>query len=248
MNYLQPPHRLDALARAYAVGTLSPRARRRFLRVLAGSALAAQAVEDWQRMLRVLEDGAPQAPEPRPQVWRDVQSRLFGRDPAPAPTPARAGPRARAWAGWTGGLGFGLGAVLGVAVLLAQPQWGALERGADAAPASYVGVLSDAHGQALLATTARRHGKVLTLRLLHPVQLPAGQVLAVWAWNDADLTPRLVGRAPNAQTSEIALARPAEQLLGAMTHLGVAPADAGAAPPVTPVRPFLAEGPCAKVW
>ena len=246
MNYLQPPQRLDALARAYAVGTLSPRASRRFARVLAGSALAAQAVADWQRTLRVLEDGAPPAPEPRPQVWRNVQSRLFDRDAAIAPTPVRSGLRARALAGWMGGLGFGLGALLGVAVLLGQPQWGALERADGAAPASYVGVLSDPQGHALLATTARRHGKVLTLRLLHPVPLQAGQGLAVWAWNDADPTPRLVGRASNAQTSEIALAKPAEELLGTMTHLGVSPVDASAV--AVPARPFLAEGPCAKVW
>ena len=33
-----------------------------------------------------------------------------------------------------------------------------------------------------------------------------------------------------------------------MTHLGVAPADSGPVPPATPGGPFLADGPCAKVW
>ena len=247
MNYLQPAARLDALARAYAIGTLSPRASRRFARVLASSAVAAQAVAGWQQTLRVLEDGAPEAPEPRPQVWHDVQARLFGREQAAAPTSARSGLRSRVLAAWSGGLGLALGALLGVALLLGQPQWGDLERVDGPAPASYVGVLSDAQGHALLATTARRHGKLLTLRLLHPLPLQSGQELALWAWSDADPTPRLVGRSPSAQTTQITLARPAEELLGTMTHLGVSSADAGAAAPASPGA-FLAQGPCAKVW
>ena len=88
----------------------------------------------------------------------------------------------------------------------------------------------------------------VVLRSLHPVPLPAGQVLSLWAWSDADPTPRLVGRSPNVQSADIALARPAEDLLGKMTHLGVAPADAGPESPTAPTAPFLAEGPCAKVW
>ena len=248
MNYVQPPERLDALARAYAIGTLSPRASRRFARVLAGSAVAAQAVADWQQMLRVLEDGAPEAPAPRAQVWRDVQARLFGRDQAALLAGGRSGGRARALAGWAGGLGLGLGALLCAALLLGRPQWVDLERSTGQAPPSYVGVLSDAQGHALLATTARRHGKLLTVRLLHPVPLPAGKVLALWAWSDADPTPHLVGRAPNVQSADIALAASAEDLLGTMTHLGVAPADGGAVAPAAPGGPFLAQGPCAKVW
>jgi anti-sigma-K factor RskA len=248
MNYLQPPGRLDALARAYAVGTLAPRASRRFKRVLASSPVAAQAVADWQRMLRVLEDGSPGAPDPRPQVWRDVQARLFGRERTAGPVDAGVGRHARALAGWAGGLGLALGALLCTVVVLMQPQWADLERSTGQAPASYVGVLSDAQGHALLATTARRHGKLLTVRLLHPVTLPPGQVLALWAWSDSDPTPRLVGRSPNVQSADIALAVPAETLLGSMTHLGVTPADAGQAAPPGPGHPFLAQGPCAKVW
>jgi anti-sigma-K factor RskA len=246
MNYLQPD-RLEALARAQALGTLSPRASRRFARVIATSATAAQAVADWQQRLRVLEDGAPEAPQPRPVVWNNVQARLFGREAALAPARSHAGGRTRAWAGWSGGLGLVFGASLCAVLLIAQPQWAALERSTGAAPASYVGVLSDPQGRALLATTARRHGTRLTLRQLHPITLPAGRQLAVWAWNDADPTPRLVGRSPNVQSADIALAAPAESLLGTMTHLGVSAADAGPGAPPPPAA-FLAQGPCAKVW
>lgn len=248
MNYLQPD-RLEALARAFALGTLSPRASRRFARTVAGSNVAAQAVADWQQRLRVLEDGAPAGPEPLPLVWKNVQSRLFGGDAAgaPLPSPARGGARTRARAGWFGGFGVVFGASLCAVLLLAQPQWADLERRTDAAPASYVGVLSDPQGHALVATTARRHGTRLTVRLLHPIALPAGQAIAVWAWNDADPTPRLVGRSPNVQSADIVLAASAETLLATMNHLGVSAVDAGAAVPTAPAA-FLAQGPCAKVW
>ncbi len=247
MNYLQP-ERLEALARAQALGTLSPRASRRFARVITTSVVAAQAVADWQQRLRVLEDGAPEAPAPRPMVWNNVQARLFGREAAAAPVRSHAGGRTRAWAGWSGGFGLVFGASLCAVLLVAQPQWVALERSTEAAPASYVGVLSDPQGHALLATTARRHGTRLTVRLLHPIALPAGQELAVWAWNDADPTPRLVGRSPNVQSADIALAAPAESLLATMTHLGLSAANTGPVAPTTPGAAFLAQGPCAKVW
>ena len=247
MNYLQTD-RLEALARACALGTLSPRASRRFARTVATSTVAAQAVADWQQRLRVLEDGAPEAPEPRPQVWRNVQARLFGGEAGTAPLSPRAGGRTRAWAGWSGGLGLVFGASLCAVLLLAQPQWAALEHSTGSAPASYVGVLSDPQGHALLATAARRHGTRLTVRLLQPIALPAGQVLAVWAWTDADPTPRLVGRSPNVQSADIVLAAPAESLLATMTHLGVSAAEAGPVAPTTPGAAFLAQGPCAKVW
>jgi hypothetical protein len=110
-------------------------------------------------------------------------------------------------------------------------------------------VLQDPQGHPLLATSARRHGVVLTVRLLRPVApAPApGQVLAVWAWNDADPTPRRVGQWPGGgQTAEITLPAQAETLLGTMTHLGLSIETAAAA--TAPTRPLIAEGPCAKVW
>jgi hypothetical protein len=73
-------------------------------------------------------------------------------------------------------------------------------------------------------------------------------VLAVWAWNDADPTPHRVGQWPGGgQTAEIALPAQAEALLGTMTHLGLS-IETASATPAAPTRPFIAEGPCAKVW
>ena len=247
MNYLRP-ERLDALARAHALGTLSPRAARRFARVVAGSADAAQAVAEWQGLLSALEDGAPGSPAPRPRVWESVQQRLFERD-APARAGATVSRGASSGAGW---LRWPIGLVAGASLLWAtlalRPQTFGVEPVSGAAPATYVGVLQDPQGRPLLATSARRHGLVLTVRLLRPVAPAPGQELTVWAWNDADPTPHRVGQWPGGgQTAEIALPAQAETLLGTMTHLGLS-IETASATPAAPTRPFIAEGPCAKVW
>ena len=252
MNYLQP-ERLDALARAHALGTLSPRAARRFARIVAGSAVAAQAVAEWQQLLGALEEGAPASPAPRARVWEDVQRRLFERDErAPAAVgaggaraPRGAGASGAGWLRWP--IGLVAGALLLWTLLALRPQTFGMEPLSDAAPASYVGVLQDAQGHALLATTARRHGLVLTVRLLRPITPAPGHALTIWAWNDSDTTPRRVGSWTSGQTAGITLPVQAETLLGTMTHLGLS-SETATAVPDAPTRPFIAEGPCAKVW
>jgi len=248
MNYLRP-ELLDALARSHALGTLSPGAARRFTRVVAGSAIAAQAVADWQGVLQTLEQGAPRAPEPRPRVWEGVQQRLFARAPGPAGDARGRRVSAGAFAGWLRWpAGLAAGALLSWSVLMLRPQAFDLEAASGAAPASYVGVLQDPQGHALLATTARRRGSMLTVRLLRPVAIEPGHALTVWAWNDADPAPRRVGSwTTPGQSSTLMLPAPAEALLGKMTHLGLSNEVDGAAPD-SPTRPFIAEGACAKVW
>ena len=247
MNYLQP-QRLDALARAHALGTLSPRAARRFSRVVASSRVAAQAVAEWQQLLGALEQGAPGSPAPRPRVWDAVQLRLFGSDAPIRDVVSSTRGAAGSTAGW---LRWPIGLVAGAALLWAavalRPQMFGMEPLSDAAPASYVGVLQDPQGHALLATTARRHGLVLTVRLLRPLAPTPGRVLTIWAWSDTDTTPHRIGAWTAGQTAEIALAGQAEALLGSMTHLGLSSELASVAP-AAPTRPFIAEGPCAKVW
>jgi hypothetical protein len=181
-------------------------------------------------------------------VWDAVQQRLFERD-APARAGAGVTRGASAGAGWLRWpIGLVAGASLVWAMLALRPQTFGVEPLSGASPASYVGVLQDPQGHPLLATSARRHGTVLTVRLLRPVAPASGQVLTVWAWNDADPTPHRVGQWPGGgQTAEIALPAQAESLLGTMTHLGLS-VESAAAAPAAPSRSFIAEGPCAKVW
>lgn len=252
MNYLLP-QRLDALARAHVLGTLSPRASRRFARTLAESAVAVQAVVGWREALATLERGAPVSMAPGEQVWVDIQRRLFHPTASARALPAK-GLRGRAagmlngmgWR-WPAALGLAAGALLCIGLVQWRPQVQELELATAHPPASYVGVLQDGQGRPALATMARRHGRALTVRLLQPVALAPDQVLTLWAWSDAQPTPRHVGSWLAQQSADIELAAPAEALLGTMTHLGVSREAAGP-PPAQPTAPLWAQGPCAKVW
>ena len=252
MNYLLPP-RLDALARAYALGTLSPRASRRFARTLADSAVAAQAVVAWREALATLERGVPEPMVPREQVWSDIQQRLFHASTSAQALPTK-GLRGRAsallagvWWRWPTALGLAAGALLCIGLVQWRPQMLDLERAQAGPPASYVGVLQDGQGRPALATMARRHGRALTVRLLQPVALGPDQVLTLWAWSDAQPAPLRVGSWPARQSVDLELPASAEALLGTMTHLGVNREAAGR-PLAQPTAPLWAQGPCAKVW
>lgn len=257
MNYLHPP-RLDALARDYAVGTLRGRARRRFERVLLAAPEARHAVEAWQQRLARLAAVVPPA-TPRPAVWQGIEARLFGAHAARSPTP-RPG-----WRRWlplgprSGPAGAGLvvgalaGAVLAVAALRWQPPLATqvgLEAAGPGLPAAYVGILSDAQGRALVLASSRRQGQVLTIKWLQPAfRMPEGQVARLWALPKDGTAPVAVGLLPNGPGSgTLVLPAASEALFAQVDRLAVSLEPAGAPEPTAPIAPFLAIGPCAKLW
>ena len=260
MNYLHPP-RLEALARDYAVGTLRGRARRRFERVLHDAPQARRVVEAWQQRLARLAEVVPAA-APREAVWATIETRLFGSAAATRAPQQGATPW---WGRWlpigprSGSAGAGLvlgvlaGAVLAVAALRWQPPWAAqvgLEAAGPGLPAAYVGILSDAQGKALVLASSRRQGQVLTIKWLQPAfQLPAGQVARLWALGKdggpaIPVGPLPAGPAPG--TPQLPAA--SEAIFAKVDRLAVSLEPADAPPPAAPTQPFLAEGPCAKLW
>jgi anti-sigma-K factor RskA len=256
MNLLHPP-RLEALARDYAVGTLRGPARRRFERLLRSAPEARLAVGAWQERLARLAEAVPPA-EPRAAVWQNIEQRLFGA--------AQAATRTLPWWGrWlplgprAGTAGAGLvvgllaGAVLAVATLHWQPPLASrvgLEAAGPGLPAAYVGILSDAQGRALVLASSRRHGQVLTIKWLQPdFRLPAGQVARLWALPKGGGAPVPVGLLPAGPGSgTLALPAASEALFAQVDRLAVSLEPAGGPVPAAPGQPFLAAGPCAKLW
>jgi anti-sigma-K factor RskA len=244
MNYLLP-ERLDRLAREYALGTLAGRARRRFERVLQGSPAATMAVQTWQQRLAVL-DGATVPMAPPLTNWRAIEKRLF----APAGRPAAA---PRGLGAWLGGVLSGrtlagalAGALACVVFLRLQPGVAGLEPRGDTLPASYVGLLLDAGGTPTLVASSRRQGRVLTVKLLQPIAIPAGRVAELWALPKGG-APFPVGTLPAQGNARIELPDTSEKLFANVQDLGVslepAPAQAGATPAA-----FVLTGHCVKVW
>lgn len=242
MNHLRPAL-LDLLARDYALGTLQGRARRRFETLLQQAPAARQAVAGWQRQFDVLAAAVP-AMQPRAAVWAGIEQRLFAAAPA-APAPPRG------WRAWFSGpvVAAALAGVLAsVLVAQQQPGWLGLETAQEGLPASYVGLLNDGNGRATVLASARRHGRELTVKLLQPVAVPAGQVAQLWALPRDGSAAFPVGVVPAQGSAKLRLADSAEKLFFGVSQLAVSFEPAAAAPGSVPSGAFVLRGACARLW
>jgi anti-sigma-K factor RskA len=252
MNYLLP-ERLDPLARDYALGTMTGGARRRFERVLRDHAAARGAVMQWSGRLAHLAQSVPPRP-PREAVWAGLEQRLF---PASAGSAAHAaGAKAPWWRAWLPGrqlLGGALAGLLVAVVLVReQPEWAGLETYREDLPASYVGLLSATPGgpPSVLASS-RRQGRQLTVKMLQPIQVPAGRVAQLWALpKDGAPFPIAVVPAGVAQGKSVSLplSDTSEKLFFTVPRLGVSFEPAAALPGAVPSAEFVLAGPCVKLW
>ena len=249
MNYLLP-ERLDRLAREYALGTLAGPARRRFERVLRSSAAASTAVNAWQGRLSVL-DLSTAPVQPRESTWRGIERQLFATPDRVASPSVRSGGVLPALLGLLSGrglVGAVVGALLCVVVLRMQPGIVGLEPQVDALPQSYVGVLLDPAGKAALVASSRRQGRLLAVKILQPLNVPAGHVAQLWALPKDGAAPFPVGVIPAQGTSRLALPDTSEKLFFNVSRLAVsfekAPSNAGDAP----AGAYALIGNCVKVW
>jgi anti-sigma-K factor RskA len=249
VNYLLP-ERLERLAREYALGTLTGRARRRFERVLQQAPVAARAVSAWQERFSVLAASVP-AMQPRDAVWNGLEKRLFA---AGASSKSAASSPLQ----WLRSLfsvrtlGSALaGVLLCVIVLRNQPGLVGLEPQSDTLPASYVGLLLDASGKPTLLASSRRHGKQLTVKVLQPVVVPAGQVAQLWAFPNSG-TPFPVAVLPALPVKGASVTVPlpdtSEKLFSNVGRLAISIDPAPAKPGDTPSGDFVLSGHCVKLW
>jgi len=241
MNYLLP-ERLERLAREYALGTLAGPARRRFERLLRQTPAAMRAVGAWQERLGGLAGAVPPM-QPSESVWRRLEERLFA-------SAAPRGPLQWLWGVLSvRALGGVLAGVLLCAVLLRlQPGLIGMEPQSDALPQSYVGLLTDAEGKPTVLASSKRHGRVMTVKLLQPVVIPAGSVAQLWALPKDGSAAFPVGVVPGSGTATVALADTSEKLFFDVSRLAVsieaAPAKAGD----KPSGDFVLSGHCVKLW
>jgi anti-sigma-K factor RskA len=245
MNYLLP-ERLDRLAREYALGTLAGPARRRFERLLRGSAAAGLAVGVWQQRLSVLEL-ATEPMQPPQAIWRGIEQRLF---PAAAPAAAASG----AWH-WLSVLFSGrtlggalAGALLCVLLLRGQPGLIGAEPQLDALPASYVGLLLDPAGKPTLLASSRRQGRLLNLKMLQPIAVPSGQVAQLWALPKDGSAPFPLGTVPGQGAARITLPDVSEKLFFNVSQLAVSLEPAPARSGDKPSGAYTLIGHCVKLW
>jgi len=239
------PQLVDRLASSYVLGTLAGRARQRFERLMRDRTDLRLAVARWEASLgRLASSVAPV--EPSARVWRAIEARTRG-------AAGRGQPRS-SWPWWTAaGWGFG-GVAAGLAVafaLLASAP--ALFLTADQVamrtggklPQSYVGLLTDAEGNGKLLVSSLRHGKVMTIKAIGPIDAPpAGQKLVLWALPPG-APPFVLGQVPTRGSAVSELPDTSERLLSKVTRLAVTleASEAPAAP-----GPVVYSGNCAKLW
>jgi len=243
MNYLLP-ERLERLAREYALGTLAGPARRRFERLLRQAPSAMRAVGAWQERLGGLAGAVPEM-KPRDSVWRGVEQRLFTTSRSVPKGPLR----------WLGDVlsvpalgGVLAGVFVGAVLLRFDPGLIGLEPQSEVLPQSYVGLLIDSAGVPTVLASSKRRGRLMTVKLLQPVAIPAGSVAELWALPADGGAAFPVGVVPGSGTGTVALADTSEALFFKVSRLAVSfessPAKAGG----KPSGPFVLSGHCVKLW
>ncbi len=252
MNLLKP-ERLHVLAREYALGTLHGGARRRFERLLRSSGAARLAVAHWQEQFASLAAVVPPM-TPSAQVWQGLQQRL-GHAPAEGSGKASARPQPPD-AGWRRWFGPALGGALagamvalvaGTMLVQSNPGWLGHETLREELPASYVGLLTSADGRPAMLLSSRRHGRVLTAKLLQPLATPAGRTAVLWAFpkNGAPFVVGTIGVASG--TAQLPLPQTSEKLFFPVDRLGLSFEPAGPLP-AAPSAELVLAGPCVKLW
>ena len=244
MNY-DRPGLLDRLAAEYVFGTMNGRVRRRYERLRARLPAADAAATAWEARTGGLARSVPPV-EPSPGLWAAIDRRTGGTG-VDAVTP-----RSRigwwAWALPLSGLVFGMLATVAFVRLApdALVPIDAIVQQRGTLPQSYVGLLTDATGAATILASSTRHGRTLTIKVLRPIDVPAGKVLELWALPRGG-EPFPLGVVPREGQDSFEMADTSEKLLSNVPRLAVSvedrPAKAGDEP-----QGFILTGHCVKLW
>ena len=239
MNY-DRPELLDRLAAEYVLGTMSARVRRRFQSIQRALPRALEAVTAWERRLHPLAQSVPPV-KPAAATWQQIERRIGA---APIAPPAR-------WPAWLAPLlGVAFGVVATVGLVRLQPEaivpidQVVQERGT--LPASYVGLLTDPAGAPVVLAASTRHGRTMSIKILRPIEAPAGKMLQLWA-HPAKGAPFPLGTVPRQGKASFQMADTSEKLLSNVPRLTVTLEDAPAAAGSTP-GPVILTGNCVKLW
>jgi len=238
------PRLVDQLAAAYALGTLTPRARARFERLRRDRTDVDLAVAAWEERLgRLAQSVAPARPSAR--VWRAIEARTR----ILAASPAKSSGAGWFKLGGTGLAGIVAGFAAAVALVMAAPALivstdQVAMRSGEKLPQSYVGLLTDSKGDGKLLVSSLRRGKVMTIKVIGAIEPPAAGHLVLWAV-PPDEPAFALGTVPTSGTRTTLLPDSSEKLLIAVRKL-VVTVETSEAP--TAPGTVLFSGNCAKLW
>jgi anti-sigma-K factor RskA len=228
--------RLDRLAAEYALGTTSPRARRRLEAIARRDRIVAGALSEWERKLASLANAVPPLTPP-PRVWRGIVTRLGLRATAPAR------PRARLWER------LGLWQALATASLAVIATIGILEwqRAPQVPVAPIVVVLAGSDAKPALIATALRGDHYLTVKSVGNAKPEAGSVFELWALPQSG-APQALGVIPPGNVVRVPLGNPADERLSNIPSLAVSVEPPGGSPTGKPTGPVLYSGSVERMY
>jgi anti-sigma-K factor RskA len=224
--------RLDALAAAYALGTLSGRARRRLARIALRDPVVGAAVRGWEWRVAALADSVPGV-NPPPRIWENIRGRLGLADPGAAPA-HRAVPWWASLGLWRGltAAGFALAFALGITLLAPRTE------------RTYEGivvVLAGPDAKPALVATAERGSRYLIVKAVGAADIARDRALELWMLPDGR-PPLSLGLVPASGIDRIALRAPAGLALQDVPALAVSLEPAGGSPTGAPTGPVLYTG------
>ena len=238
MNLSRPDRqeRLDRLAAEYALGTASPRVRRRLAAVARRDRTVAAALSAWERRLAVFAEGVPGIAPP-PRVWREIVARL-GLDPEGASrTRVAWWQRVQLWR------------ALAVSSFVVAVALGVVEYQRQGQPvaAPLVVVLAGADAKPGLIATATHGERFLTLKSIGNTAPAAGKVFELWALPQAGV-PRSLGVIPSGGVVRVPLAAPVDESLSNIPSLAVSLEPPGGSPTGQPTGPVLYSGSIERMY
>ena len=216
----------QAMAAAYALGTLRGRARRRLERMARDDEAIASQILRWQLALAPLAANVP-AVEPPARVWRDIESRI-----SPSTVPRQ--PSSAFWRP------FGLIAAGLATVLLAFFVWISADQRAEPA---FVAVLT-AQDSVPRMVISMHEPDLLRVKVVKPWKGIEGKSLELWVL-PKDGAPRSLGLVANMDT--VVRLRANDARLQGGTALAVSLEPAGGSPTRLPTGPVLCSGAIAAV-
>ncbi|MEM7249983.1 MAG: anti-sigma factor [Pseudomonadota bacterium] len=201
---LHNPTLRNAIAGEYVLGTLSPRARARFERLLEFDPALRGEVEGWEAKLYPAILAIPDASPPR-RVWTHIKRRI-------TPQALRREPW---WSGvrlWQGASALASVIAMTFAFLFTQIE----------PAASYVVVMThDDNADASWVLSGRANHATLKVRAMHPGPIGPERGFQLWVLPQAESKVRPVGMLPRSGASELALTPALQAVLARAQKFGV---------------------------
>jgi anti-sigma-K factor RskA len=231
MNLSRPDRveRLDGLAAAYVLGTLSGRARVRLAHIARTDTVVRATIRAWEERLAPFAQAAPPI-APSPHVWKRIALRLG----LPADRTLDRGP-------WWARVGFWRGfavasfvAALGLALALTQLA-------VAPAGAPIVVVLAAQDQPPALVATMERDSRVMTVKVVGGAPVPPDRSLELWMLPQG-AAPRSLGVLPSTGVGRVTLPALPDAALAGVPALAVSLEQRGGSTSGAPQGPVLYTG------